>query len=26
LCELKGGKIWETSLAKVLICWNCRKF
>jgi len=26
LCELKGGKIGETSLAKVLVCWNCRRF
>lgn len=25
LCELKGGKIGETSLAKALVCWNCRR-
>jgi hypothetical protein len=26
LCELKRGKIGEASLAKVLVCWNCRRF
>ncbi len=25
LCELKGGKIGETSLAKAMVCWNCRR-